>query len=86
MGIEPGRLHFSWISSAEASKFVETVKKITDQVRKLGPAKRLIKQLPVLGQDANLSTKQRSTTRGHGDALRRRRGERGQTTEAGGQT
>ena len=23
IGIEPGRLHFSWISSAEATKFVE---------------------------------------------------------------
>jgi len=37
MGIEPGRLHFSWISSAEATKFVDLVKEITEQVRKLGP-------------------------------------------------
>jgi hypothetical protein len=48
MGIEAGRLHFSWISSAEASKFVEVVKEITDQVRQLGPAIKLIKELPVL--------------------------------------
>lgn len=48
MGIEPGRLHFSWISSAEATKFVDVVKDITEQVRKLGPANKLIKGLPVL--------------------------------------
>jgi coenzyme F420-reducing hydrogenase delta subunit len=48
MGIESGRLHFSWISSAEAGKFVEMVEEITDQVRKLGPARRLIKELPVI--------------------------------------
>ncbi len=50
MGIEPGRLHFSWISSAEATKFVDLVKEITEQVRKLGPATRLIKELPVLDE------------------------------------
>jgi F420-non-reducing hydrogenase iron-sulfur subunit len=46
MGIESGRLHFSWISSAEAGKFVDVVKEVTEQVRKLGPAKKLIKILP----------------------------------------
>ena len=30
MGIEPGRLQFSWISSAESTKFVEVVNEITD--------------------------------------------------------
>ncbi len=50
MGVEPGRLHFSWISSAEATKFVDLVKEITEQVRKLGPATRLIKELPVLDE------------------------------------
>jgi F420-non-reducing hydrogenase iron-sulfur subunit len=51
MGIEPGRLHFSWISSAEAGKFVDTVREITDQVSKLGPAAKLIKGMPVLPED-----------------------------------
>jgi hypothetical protein len=57
MGIEPGRLHFSWISSAEATKFVETVQEITAQVRQLGPATKLIKELPVL-DDYSIVTKQ----------------------------
>jgi hypothetical protein len=52
MGVEPGRLHFSWISSAEATKFVDLVKEITEQVRKLGPATRLIKELPVLAENS----------------------------------
>jgi len=50
MGVERGRLHFSWISSAEATKFVDLVKEITEQVRKLGPATRLIKEIPVLDE------------------------------------
>jgi F420-non-reducing hydrogenase iron-sulfur subunit len=50
MGLESGRLHFSWISSAEATKFVDMVKEITEQVRQLGPAAKLIKELPVLDE------------------------------------
>jgi coenzyme F420-reducing hydrogenase delta subunit len=37
MGIEPGRLQFSWISSAESTKFVEVVKAVTASVKALGP-------------------------------------------------
>jgi coenzyme F420-reducing hydrogenase delta subunit len=42
-GLEPGRLHFSWISSAEASKFQETVIRVTESVSSLGPARFLLK-------------------------------------------
>lgn len=44
IGIEAGRLHFSWISSAESTKFIEVAKAIVDEVRTLGPAKYLIKK------------------------------------------
>ena len=37
MGIEPGRLHFSWISSAESTKFIDVVKAVTEAVKALGP-------------------------------------------------
>ena len=37
MGIEPGRLHFSWISSAESTKFVEVAREVTSAVKALGP-------------------------------------------------
>jgi coenzyme F420-reducing hydrogenase delta subunit len=44
VGIEPGRLHFSWISSAEATKFVEVAQAVAEEVKALGPAKHLIKE------------------------------------------
>jgi coenzyme F420-reducing hydrogenase delta subunit len=44
MGIEPGRLHFSWVSSAESTKFVDVVKEVTDTVKQLGPNRQYIKQ------------------------------------------
>jgi F420-non-reducing hydrogenase iron-sulfur subunit len=43
VGLEPGRLHFSWISSAEATKFVEVAQGVANDVKNLGPAKYLIK-------------------------------------------
>jgi coenzyme F420-reducing hydrogenase delta subunit len=43
IGIEPGRVHFSWISSAEATKFAEVAHEVSDAVKALGPAKYYIK-------------------------------------------
>jgi F420-non-reducing hydrogenase iron-sulfur subunit len=37
MGMEPDRLHFSWISSAESTKFVKVVKEVTEKVKAIGP-------------------------------------------------
>ena len=64
MGIESGRLHFSWISSAEAGKFVDLVKEITEQVMQLGPAEKLIKELPIL--DDLVGTRHGAWSKGHG--------------------
>ena len=44
MGIEPGRIHFSWISSAESTKFVKVVTEISESVKALGPNKHFVKQ------------------------------------------
>jgi coenzyme F420-reducing hydrogenase delta subunit len=43
MGVEPDRLHFSWISSAESTKFVNVVKEVTEKVKAIGPNTRFIK-------------------------------------------
>jgi len=43
MGIEPGRLQFSWISSAEATKFVEVAQAVTETVKTLGPNTHFVK-------------------------------------------
>ena len=43
MGIEKDRLHFSWVSSAEATKFVDVVKEVTAAVEALGPNDKFVK-------------------------------------------
>ncbi len=44
IGIEPDRVQFSWISAGEGERFAEVITKITEDVRKLGPSKRLVKK------------------------------------------
>ena len=44
MGVEPGRLHFSWISSAESTKFVDVVNEVTASIKALGPNETFIKR------------------------------------------
>jgi coenzyme F420-reducing hydrogenase delta subunit len=43
MGVEPGRLQFSWVSSAESTKFVEVVKDVTDAIKAIGPNQTFLK-------------------------------------------
>ena len=44
-GLEPGRLQFSWISSAEGVKFADVACRVIDEIKQLGPATHLIKTL-----------------------------------------
>jgi coenzyme F420-reducing hydrogenase delta subunit len=44
VGIEPGRVNFSWVSAAEGEKFAQVVKGVVDTVKALGPARRLVKR------------------------------------------
>jgi len=44
-GFEPGRLQFSWISSAESTKFVEVVKAVTSSVKAMGQNNTYKKQI-----------------------------------------
>lgn len=45
IGLEKGRIHFSWVSAAEGERFSQIVTQVTEEVRSLGPARRLIKNL-----------------------------------------
>jgi coenzyme F420-reducing hydrogenase delta subunit len=45
MGIEPGRIQFSWISSAESTKFVKVVNEVTTEIKALGPNRRFVKEI-----------------------------------------
>jgi coenzyme F420-reducing hydrogenase delta subunit len=38
VGVEPGRVNFTWISAAEGSRFAEVMKEVSEKVRELGPA------------------------------------------------
>ena len=48
-GIHPDRLQFSWISSAESTKFARVAREVIDSVRQLGPADRFAKKNSMTG-------------------------------------
>ena len=44
LGIEPERVQFSWVSASEGSRFAALIEKVVNDVKKLGPARKLVKQ------------------------------------------
>ncbi|MCK5850389.1 MAG: hydrogenase iron-sulfur subunit [Kiritimatiellae bacterium] len=42
LGMEPERTQFSWVSAAEGPRFAELIKKITKDVKKIGPNTKLL--------------------------------------------
>ncbi len=42
LGIEKGRVQFTWVSAAEADKFARLMTDVTESVRALGPASKLV--------------------------------------------
>ena len=44
IGIEPGRVNFSWVSAAEGEKFSKVVTDVIEQVKTLGSIKKLKKE------------------------------------------
>jgi F420-non-reducing hydrogenase iron-sulfur subunit len=44
MGIEEGRVQFSWVSAAEGEKFSQVIKEVTESVRALGPTAQYVKR------------------------------------------
>lgn len=45
IGIEPGRVQFSWVSASEGGRFAALIAQVTEDVRRLGPQKKLAKVL-----------------------------------------
>ena len=43
LGIEPGRVQFSWVSASEGSRFAALIEKVVEDVRRLGPATKMVK-------------------------------------------
>ncbi len=48
IGIEPGRVNFSWVSASEGEQFAEVVQSVTETVKALGPASRLVKRIDAI--------------------------------------
>ena len=46
MGIEEGRVQFSWVSASEGIRFAKVVEEVTARIKTLGPAKQLMKNVP----------------------------------------
>jgi F420-non-reducing hydrogenase iron-sulfur subunit len=46
VGIEPGRVHFSWVSASEGNRFAALVDTVVNDVKKLPPLKKLAKREP----------------------------------------
>ncbi len=44
VGVEPGRVQFSWVSASEGNKFAHVVEEVTEEVRALGPNRKLAKK------------------------------------------
>lgn len=45
IGIEPGRVQFSWVSAAEGSRFAQIINKVVDEIRELGPIQKIVKKM-----------------------------------------
>jgi len=45
VGIEKGRVQFSWISAAEGERFSQVIKEITEEIKTLGPNKKFVKEI-----------------------------------------
>ncbi|MBI4757545.1 MAG: hydrogenase iron-sulfur subunit, partial [Chloroflexi bacterium] len=49
LGVDKGRVMLEWVSASEGARFARVVNEFTDQVRQLGPAKRLVHSFQVAG-------------------------------------
>ena len=45
VGIEPNRVQFSWVSASEGGRFSDLVRQVSEDVKRLGPQRRLSKEI-----------------------------------------
>jgi coenzyme F420-reducing hydrogenase delta subunit len=46
VGLEEGRVQFSWVSASEGVRFAKVVETVTAGIKALGPLKKLVKEVP----------------------------------------
>jgi len=47
LGFEPERVQYSWVSASEGGRFASLVERVVDDVKRIGPSNRLVKEEPV---------------------------------------
>jgi coenzyme F420-reducing hydrogenase delta subunit len=47
LGFEPERVQYSWVSASEGGRFAFLVEKVVDDIKRIGPSNRLVKEEPV---------------------------------------
>jgi len=57
LGIEKGRVQFSWVSAAEGIKFSQVIDEVTQDIKKLGPQKQFVEEKDSRGQVVEGSSK-----------------------------
>ena len=45
IGVEGDRTTFTWISASEGDRFAQVIKGVTQAVREMGPANKLVKRI-----------------------------------------
>jgi coenzyme F420-reducing hydrogenase delta subunit len=45
IGLEPERVQFSWVSASEGGRFAALMNKVIDDIKRLGPSKKMVKKL-----------------------------------------
>jgi F420-non-reducing hydrogenase iron-sulfur subunit len=43
IGLEEGRVQFSWVSASEGVRFAKVIAEVTQKIKELGPVKKLVK-------------------------------------------
>ena len=50
VGMEEGRVHFTWVSASEGIRFARVIERVTESVRALGPVRKMVKS-PLQGRE-----------------------------------
>ena len=45
IGVEGDRTLFTWVSASEGDRFAQVIKRVTEKVKALGPANKMIKKI-----------------------------------------
>ncbi len=44
LGMDPGRINFTWVSASEGPRFAQIIEKVINQIRDLGPIDKFVKK------------------------------------------